>query len=78
MFPARMRHSGVSISYALGSVIGGAFAPMIAQSILSVWGRSWLIGLYVVALSVISFIAVTVAAHWPSQLDLDPKSALDR
>ncbi|MEA5155403.1 MFS transporter [Raineyella sp.] len=33
MFPASIRYSGASISYALGSILGGAFAPMIAQAL---------------------------------------------
>lgn len=31
MFPRPIRFSGVSISYALGAILGGAFAPMIAE-----------------------------------------------
>ena len=30
LFPASVRYSGVSISYALGAILGGAFAPTIA------------------------------------------------
>ena len=31
MFPAKVRYSGVSIGYALGAILGGAFAAMIAR-----------------------------------------------
>src|SRR5699024_2790661 len=41
MFPASVRYSGVSIGYALGSIVGGAFAPMISEMILDVTGKSW-------------------------------------
>ena len=58
MFPARVRYSGISIGYALGSIIGGAFAPMIAQLLLNETGQSWTIGLYIALLSVVSFTAV--------------------
>lgn len=60
MFPARVRFSGVSVGYALGAILGGAFAPMIAQAILSATGQSWLIGLYVAVLCVVSFAAVSL------------------
>jgi len=58
MFPASVRYSGVSIGYALGSIIGGAFAPMISEMILDVTGKSWMIGLYIALLSVVSLIGV--------------------
>ena len=44
MFPAKVRYSGVSVGYALGSILGGAFAATIAQWIISAYGQSWLIG----------------------------------
>ena len=60
MFPVSIRFSGVSIGYALGSIIGGAFAATIAQAILNATGQSWLIGLYIAILAVISLLAVSV------------------
>jgi MFS family permease len=60
MFPARVRYSGVSIGYAFGSIIGGAFAPMIAQLLLNETGMSWTIGAYISALALVSFIAVSL------------------
>ncbi len=58
MFPAKVRFSGISIGYALGSIIGGAFAPMISELILKETGNSYLIGVYIAGLAVVSFIAV--------------------
>lgn len=58
MFPASVRYSGVSIGYALGSIIGGAFAPMISEMILNATGKSWMIGLYISLLAVVSLIGV--------------------
>lgn len=60
MFPARVRYSGVSIGYALGAILGGAFAPMIAQMLLNRTGWSPSIGIYIMVLSVISFAAVSI------------------
>jgi MFS family permease len=60
MFPAHVRYSGVSIGYAFGSIIGGAFAPMIAQLLLNQTGMGWTIGVYIAVLAIISFIAVSM------------------
>ena len=60
MFPARVRYSGVSIGYALGSIVGGAFAPLIAELLLQRTGQSWSIGVYIAVLAVISFAAVSM------------------
>ncbi len=62
MFPARVRYSGVSIGYALGSILGGAFAPLIAQLLLNETGMSWTIGAYIAALGLVSLIAVSMVS----------------
>lgn len=59
MFPARVRYSGVSIGYALGAILGGAFAPLIAALLLEETGHSWSIGIYIVVISLISLAAVS-------------------
>ncbi|WP_233195630.1 MFS transporter [Corynebacterium sp. 13CS0277] len=58
MFPAQVRLSGVSIGYALGSIIGGAFAATIAQFLLDATGSSLSIGVYILVMSLISLAAV--------------------
>jgi MFS family permease len=63
MFPVAVRYSGVSIGYALGAILGGAFAPMIAQLLLQSTGWSGSVGIYIMALCVVSFVAVTVAGE---------------
>ncbi|WP_238313980.1 MFS transporter [Methylobacterium crusticola] len=69
MFPARVRYSGVSIGYALGSILGGAFAATIAQWIIATYDRSWLVGLYIAALALVSLAAVS-AVRDPMGADL--------
>ena len=76
MFPAKVRYSGVSVGYALGSVLGGAFAATIAQWIVSTWGQSWLIGVYIVILSAISFVAVSLVKD-PMGVDLNDREVHD-
>lgn len=60
MFPASVRYSGIGIGYALGSILGGAFAALIAEALLKETGWSGSIALYIMALCVISFIAATL------------------
>lgn len=69
MFPAKVRYSGVSIGYALGAVLGGAFAPMIADALLNQFHSSWVIGLYIAIAAIISFIGVS-AVKEPRDVDL--------
>jgi len=59
LYPAKVRYSGVSVGYALGAILGGAFAPMIAQWIIGVYGTSWAIGVYLMILSIVSLAAVS-------------------
>ncbi|TFD31637.1 MFS transporter [Cryobacterium sp. TMT1-19] len=60
MFPAQVRYSGVSIGYAMGAILGGAFAPLIAQLLLDETAWSPSIGIYIMVLATISFVAVSV------------------
>ncbi|WP_262106444.1 MFS transporter [Arthrobacter sp. Marseille-P9274] len=60
LFPARVRYSGISISYAIGAVFGGAFAPMIAESLLGSTGSSLSIALYIMVLFVASYIGTSL------------------
>ena len=59
MFPADVRYSGVSIGYALGAILGGAFAPLIAELLLKNTGASWSIGVYILAITIVSLVAVS-------------------
>lgn len=58
MFPRSVRYSGLSVSYALGSILGGAFAPMIAQLLLEKWHTTGAIAVYLMLLSAISIAAL--------------------
>lgn len=61
MFPAQVRYSGISIGYALGAILGGAFAPLIAQALLDTTKWSGSVGVYIMVLCVISAIGVILA-----------------
>lgn len=61
MFPAQVRYSGISIGYALGSILGGAFAPLIAQALLDGTKWSGSVGVYIMVLCLISAVGVVLA-----------------
>ena len=54
LFPANVRFSGVSISYAIGAIIGGAFAPTIAQTLLSATGTTHSVSIYLIIMFLVS------------------------
>jgi MFS family permease len=69
MFPANVRYSGVSIGYALGAILGGAFAPMIAEALISSTGQSWTIGVYIAIAALVSLVGVSLVKE-PKGVDL--------
>ncbi|MDO5672928.1 MAG: MFS transporter [Actinomycetaceae bacterium] len=60
MFPAKVRYSGAGITYAFGSIIGGAFAPMIAAALFAKFGTNVAVVGYLMTFSLIGLIAVSV------------------
>ncbi len=71
LFPASIRFSGVSISYALGAIIGGAFAPTIAAWLMNATGTTTAITIYLSGMAVISLLA-TLALRDRSGIPLGP------
>lgn len=61
MFPANVRYSGISIGYAFGAILGGAFAATIAEALLQSTKWTGSIGIYIMVLCVISAIGVVLA-----------------
>ena len=57
LFPASIRFSGVSISYAIGAILGGAFAPTIAQALVQATGSTTSVTIYLAAMTVIGLLA---------------------
>ena len=60
LFPAWVRFSGVSISYALGSIIGGAFAPTIATALVKATGSTSSVTSYLLGMVALSLIATLI------------------
>ncbi|MBN9643217.1 MFS transporter [Corynebacterium mendelii] len=53
LFPASIRFSGVSISYAIGAIVGGAFAPTIAEYLVQTTGTTNSVTVYLSIMTLI-------------------------
>ncbi|WP_280182057.1 MFS transporter [Nocardia farcinica] len=73
LFPASVRFSGVSISYAIGSIVGGAFAPTIAQWIQQSTGSSANVAYYLLAMTGVGLVG-TVLLRDRKGIDLSPSN----
>ncbi|GGG76499.1 MFS transporter [Corynebacterium pelargi] len=59
IFPASIRFSGVSISYAIGAILGGAFAPTIAEALVDATGGTQAVTFYLAGMTVVGLLAVS-------------------
>lgn len=57
-FTASIRYTGMSLGLGIGTILGSAFVPIIYLQLLSVFGGSWSISLYIAATGIISLCAV--------------------
>ncbi|GAB3600393.1 MFS transporter [Microbacterium tumbae] len=57
IFPASVRFSGVSIAYALGAILGGAFAPTVAEWLVLATGGTDAVTVYLAVMTVIGCLA---------------------
>ncbi|MFJ4158853.1 MFS transporter [Microbacterium testaceum] len=57
LFPASIRFSGVSIAYALGAILGGAFAPTIATALVESTGTTVSVTVYLAVMAVLGLVA---------------------
>ncbi|WP_240196870.1 MFS transporter [Nonomuraea lactucae] len=57
LFPAHVRYSGASFAYALGAIVGGGFAPFIADLLLQKTGTSMSIAAYMMTVAAVSLLA---------------------
>ena len=60
LFPASVRYTGVSISYALGAILGGAFAPTIAELLMDGFGTTWAIVVYLLAMAALGLLGTVM------------------
>ena len=52
LYVTRPRYSGAAVSYNLGGVFGGAFAPLVTGQLLASTGGSWSISVYGLAMAI--------------------------
>ncbi|MDT3344777.1 MFS transporter [Microbacterium aquilitoris] len=71
LFPASIRFSGVSISYAIGAILGGAFAPTIATALVAAFGSTTPVTWYLAGMTVLGLVA-TLLLRDRSGIPLDP------
>ncbi|MEV7874766.1 MFS transporter [Microbacterium sp. NPDC089188] len=57
LFPASIRFSGVSIAYAVGAILGGAFAPTIATALVDATGTTVSVTVYLAIMAVLGLVA---------------------
>ena len=72
LFPASIRFSGVSISYAIGAILGGAFAPTIATALVDAFGSTTPVTWYLAGMTVLGLVA-TLLLRDRSGIPLDPE-----
>jgi MFS family permease len=58
LFPAPIRYSGASFAYSVGAVIGGGFAPLVAQALIGATGTSLSVSVYMVVVCLVTLAAV--------------------
>ena len=75
-FHARVRYTGATMGYQLGTVAAGGLAPIIAVAILDATGSSIFVAAYVAGVAVISFIAIS-AGEETYRTDIDSDVAED-
>ncbi len=62
LFPTNVRYTGSAISYNVSSILGAAVAPLIAVWLWELGdGAPWLVGLYLSAMAVLTFLALVFA-----------------
>ncbi|MBS1698738.1 MAG: MHS family MFS transporter [Actinobacteria bacterium] len=77
LFPASIRFSGVSISYAIGAILGGAFAPTIAQALVQATGSTQAVTWYLAGMTMIGLIA-TLLLRDRSGIPLGPEAEAEQ
>ncbi|MEU6262787.1 hypothetical protein [Saccharopolyspora shandongensis] len=63
LFRPEWRYSGAALSYSLGAVLGGGFAPIICTALFGHFGTTAAISGYVVVVNLINLAAIAAIPH---------------
>ena len=74
IFSTKVRYSGASLGYQIGSIFGGALAPFIATALLARFGSATSISVYMAALCAITVVSVYLLTE-TYQDDMDDAGA---
>ena len=58
LFSTEVRYSGASLGYQLGAILGGGFAPIIATTLLLIFGSSMWVAAYIGLANVLTWFAI--------------------
>ncbi|SDT30822.1 MFS transporter [Microlunatus soli] len=76
IFPASIRFSGVAVSYAIGAIVGGAFAPTISTALVQRFHTTQAVSFYLLIMTVIGLTA-TLLLRDRQGIDLSIESEED-
>jgi hypothetical protein len=63
LFGTNVRYSGVPLGYQVSAVFAGGLAPFIATALLAWAGSYWPVALYIMVVSLVSFVSVYLATE---------------
>ena len=66
LFPVAIRFSGASLALTLGTIVGGAPAPLIAAALLGAGGNSTRVTAYIVSAALVSFVCSALVKNTSS------------
>ena len=61
LFDARVRYSGASLGYQIGSVLGGGFSPLVAAALVALTGAPWAVVAYLGVLTALTALSAGFA-----------------
>lgn len=61
LFSTRLRYSGASIGYQLGTIPSGAIAPIVSIALVRIFGSAYAVSFYVLAMGAVTLVALKLA-----------------
>jgi metabolite-proton symporter len=79
LFSTKLRYSGASMGYQIAGVLGGGIAPLVSIALVSATGTPFAVSFYVLAMVVLTLVALAVAPE-TARTDLhdEPAAVQDR